>query len=58
MSLAKTLFQATGPAGDYALASTHPENRSLRNPLSARLYGPLQPWFDRIWMRGDLELVK
>lgn len=23
-----------------------------------RLYGPLQPWFDRTWMPGDFELVK
>jgi len=23
-----------------------------------RLYGPLQPWFDKTWMPGDLELVK
>ena len=22
-----------------------------------RLYGPLQPWFDKTWMPGDLELV-
>ena len=23
-----------------------------------RLYGPLQPWFDRTWKPGDFELVK
>jgi len=23
-----------------------------------RLYGPLQPWYDRTWMPGDLELIK
>lgn len=23
-----------------------------------RLYGPLQPWFDRTWLPGDLELVE
>ena len=23
-----------------------------------RLYGPLQPWYDKIWMPGDLELAK
>jgi hypothetical protein len=23
-----------------------------------RLYGPLQPWFDKTWMPGDLEPVK
>ena len=23
-----------------------------------RLYGPLQPWFDKTWMPGDLELVE
>ena len=23
-----------------------------------RLYGPLQPWFDKTWMPGDIELVK
>ena len=23
-----------------------------------RLYGPLQPWFDKTWKPGDLELVK
>ncbi|MGB6366719.1 MAG: DUF1214 domain-containing protein, partial [Thermoanaerobaculia bacterium] len=23
-----------------------------------RLYGPLDPWFDRIWMPGDPVLVK
>ena len=23
-----------------------------------RLYGPLQPWFDKSWKPGDLELVK
>ena len=23
-----------------------------------RLYGPLQPWFDKTWMPGDFELVK
>ncbi|MBW1750775.1 MAG: DUF1254 domain-containing protein, partial [Deltaproteobacteria bacterium] len=23
-----------------------------------RLYGPLEPWFDRSWMPGDFELVK
>jgi hypothetical protein len=23
-----------------------------------RLYGPLQPWYDRSWVPGDLELVK
>ena len=22
-----------------------------------RLYGPLQPWFDKTWRPGDLELV-
>jgi hypothetical protein len=23
-----------------------------------RLYGPLQEWFDKTWMPGDIELVK
>ena len=23
-----------------------------------RLYGPLQPWFDKSWVPGDFELVK
>ena len=23
-----------------------------------RLYGPLQPWFDKSWKPGDIELVK
>jgi len=23
-----------------------------------RLYGPLEPWFDRTWKPGDIELVK
>ena len=23
-----------------------------------RLYGPLQPWYDKTWMPGDLELIK
>jgi len=23
-----------------------------------RLYGPLQPWFDKTWKPGDFELVK
>ncbi len=23
-----------------------------------RLYGPLDPWFDKIWLPGDFELVK
>ena len=23
-----------------------------------RLYGPLQPWFDKTWKPGDLELVE
>ena len=23
-----------------------------------RLYGPLQPWFDKTWMPGDFELIK
>jgi hypothetical protein len=23
-----------------------------------RFYGPLQPWFDKTWMPGDLELVE
>jgi hypothetical protein len=23
-----------------------------------RLYGPLEPWFDRTWKPGDLELVE
>jgi hypothetical protein len=23
-----------------------------------RLYGPLQPWFDRTWRLGEIELVK
>ena len=23
-----------------------------------RLYGPLEPWFDKTWKPGDLELVK
>lgn len=23
-----------------------------------RLYGPLQPWYDKSWMPGDFELVK
>ena len=23
-----------------------------------RLYGPLEPWFDKSWIPGDLELVK
>ena len=26
--------------------------------LLLRLYGPLQPWFDKTWMPGDFELVK
>ena len=24
----------------------------------SRLYGPLDPWFDKTWKPGDLELVK
>jgi hypothetical protein len=23
-----------------------------------RLYGPLQPWFDKAWRPGEFELVK
>jgi hypothetical protein len=23
-----------------------------------RLYGPLEPWFDKTWRPGDIELVK
>ena len=23
-----------------------------------RLYGPLEPWFDKSWQPGDIELVK
>ena len=23
-----------------------------------RLYGPLEPWFDKTWKPGDFELVK
>ena len=23
-----------------------------------RLYGPLEPWFDKTWKPGDIELVK
>ena len=23
-----------------------------------RLYGPLQPWFDKTWRPGEIELVK
>ena len=23
-----------------------------------RLYGPLQPWFDKTWMPGDIEIVQ
>jgi hypothetical protein len=23
-----------------------------------RLYGPLQPWFDKTWKPGEFELVK
>ena len=23
-----------------------------------RLYGPLEPWFDKSWKPGDFELVK
>jgi len=23
-----------------------------------RLYGPLDPWYDRSWVPGDLELIK
>jgi hypothetical protein len=23
-----------------------------------RIYGPLQPWFDKTWQPGDIEVVK
>jgi hypothetical protein len=23
-----------------------------------RLYGPLEPWFDKTWRPGEIELVK
>jgi hypothetical protein len=23
-----------------------------------RLYGPLEPWFEKTWKPGDIELVK
>jgi len=25
--------------------------------ILSRLYGPLQPWFDKTWRPGDFELV-
>lgn len=28
-----------------------------RNPM-LRLYGPLDPWFDKTWRPGEVELVK
>ena len=36
----------------YRLWSAEPEAHFLR------LYGPLQPWFDRTWRPGEIELVK
>ncbi|MGB5617124.1 MAG: hypothetical protein WBM78_09810 [Desulfobacterales bacterium] len=26
--------------------------------IALRMYGPLQPWFDRSWKIGDPEVVK
>ena len=23
-----------------------------------RIYGPLEPWFDKTWQRGEIELLK
>jgi hypothetical protein len=46
----------------------HPAGRARGSPLQTvpgkgwnilfRLYGPLQPWFDRTWRPGEFELVK
>ena len=49
------LFGPTGPDG-------HQHNWIQTVPgkgwfLILRLYGPLQPWFDRSWRPGDVEPV-
>ena len=28
------------------------------NNTILRLYGPLEPWFDKTWKPGDFEMVK
>jgi hypothetical protein len=38
-----------------------PASRSTDRPFAARilrLYGPLEPWFDKSWRPGEIELVK
>ena len=27
-------------------------------PLILRLYGPLQPWFDKTWRPGEIEMIR
>jgi hypothetical protein len=49
-------FGAKAPEGDEA-------NRVQTTPgkgynILFRLYGPLEPWFDKSWKPGDLEVVQ
>ena len=32
--------------------------RIKKNETPFRLYGPLEPWFDKTWKPDDFELVK
>jgi hypothetical protein len=49
-------FGPTAPAGHEGnWAQTVPEKGW--NTL-LRLYGPLEPWFDKTWKPGEIELAK
>ena len=48
-------FAATAPAGNEGNRVQILPGKSWS--ASLRLYGPLEPWFDKKWRLGDVELV-
>ena len=41
------------PGKESQLGTDHPRQRWL---VALRLYGPLEPWFDKTWRPGEIEL--
>jgi hypothetical protein len=46
----------TKPAAAFIITSAHAQTTTPDNPM-LRLYGPLEPWFDKTWRPGEIELV-
>lgn len=44
--------------GEVALAAAQPPVGHTGWNVLLRLYGPLEPWFDKSWKPGDAEVVK